>query len=69
MKCTKVECDLVNDFTDEILRNVISRGIAYQEIQLDLLGKKNQDMTLNDTIESIAGKESGKRSASLLLDP
>ena len=45
MKCSKAECDQVNDFTEEILRSVIARGIADQEI-LDLLGENNQDMTL-----------------------
>ena len=69
MKCTKTGCDQVNDFTEEILRNVIARGIADSEIQLDLLGEKNQDMPLKDMIEYIEAKESGKRSASRLLDP
>ncbi|XP_029282003.1 uncharacterized protein LOC115004500 [Cottoperca gobio] len=69
MKCTKAECDQVNDFREEILRNVIARGIADQEIQLDLLGEKNQDMPLKDMIEYIGAKESRKRSSSRLLDP
>ena len=69
MKCTNAECDQINDFTEEIIRNVIDRGIADQEIQLDLLGEKNQDMTLKDMIEYIEAMESGKRSASGLLDP
>ena len=67
--CTNAECDQINDFTEEIIRNVIARGIADQEIQLDLLGEKNQDVTLKDMIEYIEAKESGKRSASRLLDP
>ena len=29
MKFTKAECDQFNDFTEEILRNAIARGIAY----------------------------------------
>ena len=69
MKCTKTECEQVNDFTEEIIRNVIARGIADQEIQLDLLGEKNQDMPLKNMIEYFEAKESGKRSASRLLDP
>ncbi|KAJ8337924.1 hypothetical protein SKAU_G00368900 [Synaphobranchus kaupii] len=69
MKCTKTGCDQVNNFTEEILRNVIARGIADSEIQLDLLGEKNQDMPLKEMIEYIEAKESGKRSASRLLDP
>ena len=42
MKCTNAKCDQINDFTEEIIRNVIARGIADQEMQLDLLGEKNQ---------------------------
>ncbi|KAJ8369166.1 hypothetical protein SKAU_G00091940 [Synaphobranchus kaupii] len=41
------------------------RGLA----DFDLLGEKNQDMPLKDMIEYIEAKESGKRSASRLLDP
>ena len=48
---------------------MIARGIADQEIQLDLLREKNQDMTLNDMIEYIEAKASGKRSAPRLLAP
>uniref|UniRef100_A0AAV2JCK1 Telomerase-binding protein EST1A n=1 Tax=Knipowitschia caucasica TaxID=637954 RepID=A0AAV2JCK1_KNICA len=69
MNCTKEGCNQVNDFTEDILRDVIARGIADQEIQLDLLGEKNQNMPLRDMIEYIEAKESGKRSASRLLGP
>ncbi len=51
MKCTKAECYQITDFTKEILRDVIIHDIADQEIQLDLLGEKNQDMRLRDLIE------------------
>ena len=69
MECVNAACDQINDFTEEIIGNVIARGLADQEIQLDLLGEKNQEMTLKDMIEYIEAKESGKRSASRLLDP
>ena len=62
------ECDQINDFTEEIIRIVITRGIAI-EIQLDLLGEKNQGITLKDMIEYIEATESGKRSASRVFDP
>lgn len=68
MKCTKADCGQINDFTEEILCNVITRGIADQDIQLDLLGEKNQNIPLKDMIEYIKAKESGKRLASHLLD-
>ena len=64
MECVNAAYDQINDFTE-----VIARGLADQEIQLDLLGEKNQEMTLKDMIEYIEAKESGKRSASRLLDP
>ena len=63
MKCINADCDQINDCTEEIIRNGFARGIADQEIQLDLLGEKNQDMTLKDMIEYIETKEAGKRSA------
>ena len=69
MECVNAACDQINDFTEEIIRNVIARGLADQEIQLDLLGENNQEMTLKYMIEYIEAKESGKRSASRLLDP
>lgn len=68
MACTKEGCDQINDLTEEILRDVIARGIADQEIQLDLLGEKNQNMPLRDMVEYIEAKESWKHSASCLLD-
>ena len=42
-------------------------GHSDPEIQLDL-GDKNQDMTLEEVTQFVEAKDSGKRSASLLLD-
>ena len=56
------------NYTDAIMRDVLTRGIADSEIQLDLLGDKNQDMGLEDVFQFIEAKEAGKRSASSLLD-
>ena len=64
MTCTKV--GVSNSMTEEILCDVIARGIADQEIQLDLLGEKNQDMPLKDMIEYEA-KETWKHSAHACL--
>lgn len=68
-KCTADDCEADVDYTDAILRDVLARGIADQEIQLDLLGDQNQDMSLEDMFSFVEAKESGKRSASRLLDP
>ena len=35
-------------YTDEILRDVLTRGVADPEIQLDLLSDSNQNMTLEN---------------------
>ena len=49
-------------------RDVLTRGIADAEIQLDLLGDKKQDMTLEEVFQFVEAKEAGKRSASRLID-
>ena len=61
-------CSIDVNYTDEILRDALTRGIADPEIQLDLLGDKNQTMDLEDVFQFIEAKEAGKRSASSLLD-
>ena len=67
-KCLADGCGADVDFTEAILRDVLARGIADQEIQLDLLGDQHQDMSLEDMLSFVEAKESGKRSASRLLD-
>ena len=61
-------CNLEVSYTDSIIRDVLTRGINDQEIQLDLLGNAKQDMSLEETIAFIEAKESGKRSALRLMD-
>ena len=61
-------CSTTVDFTDCILRDVLARGIADNEIQLDLLGDAKQEMTLEEMLKFIESKESGKHSASRLHD-
>ena len=65
-QCPSCTADV--NYTDAILRDVLSRGIADQEIQLDVLGDQNQDMTLEEVLKFVEAKESGKRSASRLLN-
>ena len=66
-KC--INCDAVVDYTKAMLRDVLCRGMEDSEIQLDLLGDKNQDMTLEQMLRFIEAKEAGKRSATQLLLP
>ena len=64
----KCACNTDVNYTDTIIRNVLARDISDPEIQLDLLGDKNQDMTLEEVTQFVEAKDSGKRSASRLLD-
>lgn len=57
------------DYTEAMLRDVLCRGLEDSEIQMDLLGDKNQDMTLEEVLRFVEAKEAGKRSASRLLLP
>ena len=61
-------CDINVNYTDAIMRDVLTRGISNPEIQLDLLGNKNQDMMLEEVFQFVEAKEAGKRSVSSLLD-
>ena len=55
------QCSTAVDFTD-------TRGLDDQEIQQDLLGDRNQEPCLEEVIQFVESKESGKRSAIRLLD-
>ena len=58
IKCPGCAIDV--NYTDTILRDFLTRGIADSDIQLDLLGNKNQDMTLEEVFKFVEAKESGK---------
>ena len=60
-------CQAPVDYSDEVLRDVLVQGLADQEIQLDVLGDKNQAMSLEEVFSFVESKEAGKRSASKLL--
>ena len=53
-------------YTNNILRDVLIKGLADHEIQLDLLGDTNQDMSLEEVFRFVEAKEAGKRSAGRL---
>ncbi len=48
MKCSNCQQDV--NYTDSIVHDVLARGIADPDIQLDLLGDTNQNMTLEEVI-------------------
>ena len=49
-------CNADIDYTYAILRDVLARGVAGQEIQLDLLGDQNQNMSLEDMLRIVEAK-------------
>ena len=65
MQCPGCSKDI--NYTDEILRDVVTRGIVDTDVQLDLLGDCNQNMTLEEVLRFVEAKEAGKRSASRLM--
>ena len=62
-------CNHEVSYAEAILTDVLCRGIADNEIQMDLLGDANQDMTLEQVTRFVEVKEAGKRSATRLADP
>ena len=66
VKCE--HCNTEISFADEVMRDVVIRGMADSEIQLEVLGDKNQHMTLEEMFQFIDLKEAGKRSASSLTE-
>ena len=52
-----------------MVKDVLCRGLEDVETQMDLLGDRNQDMTLEQVFRFVEAKEAGKRLASHLLLP
>jgi len=66
MQCTNCATDV--NYTDNILRDVLTKGLYDPEIQLDLLGEPDQDKTLEQVFKYVEAKEAGRRSASSLVE-
>ena len=47
------------NYTDAILRDVLTHGICDSEIQLDLLGDQNQDITIEQVFKFVGATEAG----------
>ena len=58
--CKVVGCTHVFDYSDEIIKDNLIRGIADPEIMSDLLGDPKTDRTLEETVSFIDQKEQGK---------
>ena len=68
VKCTKRSCDQMVDYRDEMLIDALIRGIADNNIRLDILQKEKQDLSLEEIVKFIETREKGKQSAAQ-LDP
>ena len=55
--CKEAGCTHVFDYSDEIIKDNLVRGIADPEIMSDLLGDPKIDRTLEETVSFIAQKE------------
>ena len=60
-------CTAQVDYSDIMVRDALIRGLADEEIRLDILGESKQDMSLEEVLMYVETKESGKRSAGRLL--
>ncbi|KAK7498143.1 hypothetical protein BaRGS_00010731 [Batillaria attramentaria] len=61
-------CHAEVDYSNIMIRDVLIRGLEDEEIRLDILGESRQDMSLEDALQYVEAKESGKRSASRLVE-
>ena len=59
-KCKQPNCTHEYDFSAEIIKDNLIRGISDPEILNDVLGDSNTDRTLEQTVDFIAQKEQGK---------
>ena len=59
-------CEHEVSYSNEVIKDVIVRGINDDEIRLDILSDKNREMSLEEVVSFIEAKESGKRSANKL---
>ena len=57
------------DFSDDMVRDALIRGLEDDEIWLHILGQANHNMTLEETLQQAEAQECGKRSAGRLVQP
>ena len=66
--CQQPGCPHTFDFSNEIIKDNLIRGIADSEILSDLLGDPKTDRTLEEIVSFIAQKEQGKATRSAVGD-
>ena len=65
--CSTCDVDIPKDYTDDIVRDALTLGLCDLDIQQDLLGKIDQNMTLEQVTTFIENKEKAKKSSTHLL--
>lgn len=60
-------CSTNVSYTNDIIKDVMIKGIYDQEIQRDLLSDQNQAMSLEEAIQFVEAKEAGRRSSNKLV--
>ena len=68
-QCPNCETNVDYMYTEAMIKDVLCKGLQDNEVQMDLLGNRNQDMTLEQVLGFSEVKETGKRSAFRLLLP
>ena len=51
------------DYSSEMIRDAMIKGLEDEDIRLDILAQGNQTLSLEDAVQLVEAKESGKRSA------
>ena len=67
-KCKEPNCDHEYDYSSEIIRDNLIRGIADPEILSDVLGEPDKNKTLEQMADLIAQKEQGKSTRAAVGD-
>ena len=62
-KCSSCQHEAEINYSEDMVRDVLARGLVDSDIQIDLLGDPNQDMPLDQMVNLIEAKETGKESA------
>lgn len=68
VKCTEPDCLHTFDFSQEIIKDNLIRGISDPEIQADLLGDAKTDRTLDEVVTFFVQKQQGKATRSAVGD-
>ena len=68
VKCTETDCNHTFDYSQEIIKDNLVRGIADPEILADLLGDPKTDRTLEEIILFVSQKEQAKATRTAVGD-